>query len=286
MVNFSTCTALVTPYDENGIDYAVLRSLVELQIKNKIQALLVNGSTGEPLLLSESERNTQAEKVIEYVSGRAVTVVGCGGVSTQETLAKCLNAERMGADYLLVVTPYYNKTSQEGAIKHFYYLADRLTVPLIAYNVPSRTGFNLSAKSVHALSKHPNIVGYKDAGGNILQTIDIFSGIGANFDLFCGDDSLTIPFMSIGAKGVISVLSNAVPRLINQCVFSPTPQLAQTSKRLCDLAFAEANPIPIKYVMYRLGLLKKYYLRLPLLSLSEEQRSIVDGSLPLWEEYL
>lgn len=281
----STCTALVTPYNSLGIDYQQLKFLVERQINCGIDALLVNGSTGEPLLLTEEERETQAKFVINTVRHKIPVIVSCGGVSTIDTLNRCQKAQQLGADYVLVVTPYYNKTSQTGAVAHYCYIADNLSIPLIIYNVPSRTGFNLTPESVYTLSQHNNIVGIKEASGNVSQAIDLFSSINDNFALYCGDDALTIPLLSLGASGVISVISNACPTLIKQVVSQPSPQLAFRIKQMSDLTFCETNPIPIKYIMYRLGLLKEYYFRLPLVTLPLNKRKQIDQMLQLFEEY-
>lgn len=283
---FNSCTALITPYDKNGIDYKNLAYLIDRQLDGGIQALLVNGTTGEPSLLGEDEKWEQIKFVVEYVKGKVPVLVGCGAVSTQKTLENCRKATEIGADYLLVVTPYYNKTSQRGAIEHYICLSENVTTPIIMYNVPTRTGFDLSPNAVIELSRQKNIVALKQSMPDLSRCIDMFPSLSDDFSLLCGDDCLLLPMLSVGASGLISVVSNVCPFFVQKVIEKRDLLDFYTLKTLSDLCFCQTNPIPVKYIMYKLGLINEYYLRLPLYGLSKDDRDKIDEKLPLISELL
>lgn len=283
---FKTCTALITPYTKSGIDYKNLAYLIDRQIEGGVESLLVNGTTAEPALLSEAEIWKQIEFVIDYAAGRVPVVVGTGAVSTKKTLANCKKAEALGADYLLVVTPYYNKSSQEGVVRHYEMLAGAAKTPLILYNVPARTGFDLAPESVIKLSRHKNIVAVKQASPDISRCVDMFPALSDSFHLLCGDDCNLLPMMSVGARGLISVVSNVCPAFVSKVVRERDLLDFYTLKTVSDLCFLQTNPIPVKYIMFKLGLLSEYRLRLPLYPLRDDLRAKVDAGLPLIKELL
>lgn len=280
------CTALATPYDKNGINYSQLKRILDYQLDNKVNAVLVNGSTAEPELLTAQEQFEQIKFVINYVNEKIPVLVGCGEPSTINTLYKCEMANELGADALLVVTPFYNKTSQEGVYEHYKFLSDNLRAPIIIYNVPSRTGFNMLPKTVEKISKLDNIIGLKEASGNIIQAMELYPYLNDKFSLYCGDDALTIAMKAVGASGVISVASNIYPRLVARAYYYADPSLNYALKTASDILFCETNPIPLKYMMQKTGLTEEYFLRLPLVKLSEEKMRFIDEKMPFLEEYI
>lgn len=255
------CTALVTPFDKSGnINYFSLKRLIEFQIASGINALLILGTTGESSTISAEERR----KIIKFckaeILGRVPLIVGCGSNNTLTALSYLKEAEELGVDGALVVTPYYNKCSQEGAYQHFKYLAKSTNIPIILYNVPSRTGFNLLPKTVHKLSKIKNIVAIKEASGNISQITELLYLLSNSFSVYSGDDGMTIPAMSIGAKGVISVSSNAEPELVSiMCDYAINGDYFNANKinerlfKLNRALFLDVNPICIKTYLNLLG---------------------------------
>ncbi|MEG1527603.1 MAG: 4-hydroxy-tetrahydrodipicolinate synthase [Clostridia bacterium] len=279
------CTALVSPYDQNGLLTDQLASLIEYQINGNVDCLLVNGSTGEPTILSQAERTRQLEVVTEVVNTRCKIMASCGGTETQEVIKDCLLAQSYKVDYLLVVTPYYNKTNSKGILKHYFSIADKVDTPIILYNVPSRTGYDLDIDTVIELSKHPNIVGLKQANGNIASTSRLIPYLD-NFALYCGDDALLLPFYSIGSQGIISVVSNAYVRLLKQLCYRPNLNDFHNLVELASLLFSSPNPTAIKYVLYKLGLLDTYFLRSPLVEIDDNLKIAIDLILPKYDKYL
>ncbi len=283
-------TAMVTPFDQDGqIDFNALRAHVKFQIDSGVDGLVPVGTTGESPTLSHDEHEKVIKAVVEAAaeassSGKKVWVVaGTGSNSTHEALSLTRHAKDVGTDAALMVNPYYNKPTQEGLYRHFMTVADAVELPIVLYNIPGRTGVTMSPATVARLAKHPNIVGVKEATGSIdiASEIACLCGVGEGSDGFVilsGDDSLTLPLMSIGAKGVISVLSNLVPDRVKALVtaasqsdFARAQQLHLELFPLFKSMFIETNPIPIKAAMAMCGV-DTGQLRLPLCDLSDDHR--------------
>jgi len=270
-----SCTAIVTPFNEHGIDYERLKKNIDYQFENGSSALVVCGTTGENATISRSEYEEIVRFTIRENNNRMKIIVGVGSNNTDTALKNAENAKFAGADAILMVTPYYNKTSQKGLIEHFTYVADRVDIPMILYNVPSRTGVGISPDSFKSLSTHPNIVGVKEASGDISLTASIASNCGNSLYIWSGNDDNTIPMMSLGALGVISVASNIVPGVVSKlcqlCLdskFAEATELYAKYSQLFGALFVETNPIPVKTAMKLLGY-DSGILRLPLTQMSE-----------------
>ena len=273
-----SCTAIVTPFDEHGIDYERLGKNLDFQYENGTEAIVVCGTTGENATLSNDEHLELVRAAIQKNAGRMKIIVGVGGNNTLAALKKAESARAAGADAILMVTPYYNKSTQKGLIEHFQYVADRVEIPMILYNVPSRTGIGLKAETCQALSAHPNIVGIKEASGDIALAAKIRSLCGDELFLWSGNDDCTIPLMSLGALGVISVASNIVPgavaKLCSLCLegsYDEATELYAKYAALISALFIETNPIPVKAAMQMLSM-DSGILRLPLVEISKESR--------------
>ena len=270
-----SCTAIVTPYLENGVDYEKYAELIDFQYAGGTSAILVCGTTGENPTHTAEEHDKLVELTVEKCKGRMKVIVGVGGYNTEHVLEQAKQAEAAGADGILMVTPYYNKTTQKGLVAHFTYVADRVNVPMIVYNVPSRTGIGVKPATYLELSKHPNINGVKEASGNIAEYALTRSMCGDELVFWSGNDSDTVPMMSLGAKGVISVASNIIPadvaRLCKLCLDGDFTAAAAEYFRLADFfdkLFIETNPIPVKAAMNLAGM-NVGKLRLPLVEISE-----------------
>lgn len=253
--------ALVTPMNADGsVNYKVLEQLIEFHVENGTDAIIACGTTGESATLSEEEHCQVLSFVAEKVNGRLPVVAGTGSNDTSTAVALSKSAEKSGADALLVVTPYYNKTSQAGLIKHYNCIADAVDLPMIVYNVPSRTGCGIQPKTYAELCKHPNIVATKEANGNISSVAVTRSLCGDNLDIYSGNDEQTVPFMSLGALGVISVFANICPQEMHEiCRLCLENDFAQASKvnfkymELMNMLFCDVNPIPVKTAMNLVG---------------------------------
>ncbi len=274
-----SCTAIVTPYLENGVDYEKYAELLEFQYAGGTSAILVCGTTGENPTHTEAEHNRLVELTVEKCRGRMKVIVGVGGYNTEHVLAQAKQAESCGADGILMVTPYYNKTTQKGLVAHFSYVADRCSVPMIIYNVPSRTGIGVKPATYLELSKHPNINGVKEASGNIAEYALTRSMCGDELVFWSGNDSDTVPMMSLGARGVISVASNIIPaevaKLCQLCEGGDFRSASELYFKLADFfdkLFIETNPIPIKTAMNLAGM-GVGKLRLPLVDMAEGTRA-------------
>ena len=209
------CTAIVTPFREQGLDYARLEKNLEAQYEGDTAAILVCGTTGENATLSQDEHNELVRCTVNACRGKMKVIVGIGGNNTAAALKKAENAAAVGADALLMVTPYYNKTSQKGLIEHFRYVADQVELPLILYNVPSRTGIGITAETYRALAEHPNVNGVKEASGDFSLIARTRALCGEGLIQWSGNDDNTVPMMALGAKGVISVAGNIVPGVVS-----------------------------------------------------------------------
>jgi 4-hydroxy-tetrahydrodipicolinate synthase len=275
--------ALVTPMENNGaIDYASLQALVEWHISKHTDGLVILGSTGEAATVESWERRKIVQRVINQVRNRVPVIVGTGSNSTVHTIDQTQQAMELGADAALIVTPYYNKPTQEGLYRHFSAVAEKVPLPQILYNVPSRTGCDLLPETVLRLSEHANIVGVKDATGDISRVAKMS---GAELDLLSGDDATTSAFMSAGGQGVISVVANVAPDLMHSlCVAALKKDSAEVEsydnklKGLYKALFCESNPIPVKWALQEMGLIKSG-IRLPLTPLSHTYHSQVRAAL-------
>ena len=273
-----SCTAIVTPFHGHGVDYERLKKNLAFQYENGTAAIVVCGTTGENATLSQEEHDELARVCIRECAGKMKVIVGIGSNNTLSALRAAENAEAAGADGVLMVTPYYNKSTQSGLIAHFSYVADRVDVPMVLYNVPSRTGIGLSAETCRVLSQHPNIVGIKEASGDIALAGKIRSACGDDLFLWSGNDDCTVPLMALGALGVISVASNVVPgavaKLCALCLdgaFSDAAALYDKYAAFFSALFIETNPIPVKAAMKALGT-DSGLLRLPLVEIGAEHQ--------------
>lgn len=268
--------ALATPFKNDKIDEKALRDLVEFQIKNGTHALVPCGSTGESATLTYEEHCSVIEIVIDQAKKRVPVIAGAGSNSTHETVFLTEHAKKAGADAVLLITPYYNKPSQEGLYRHFKAVAEAVEIPQIVYNVPSRTGVNMLPETVVRLSKVKGIAGIKEASGNLDQAACIIKEAGKGFAVLSGEDSLTFPMMCMGASGVISVVANIAPALMRSlCDKTAAGDMAGAREiyyklfDICKGVFFETNPIPIKKALYLMGLAQDE-IRLPLVSMTEE----------------
>ena len=284
-------TAIVTPFDKDGqIDYGRFSKLIEFQIANKTDAIIVCGTTGEGSTLSVKERLSLFSRAVSQVHGRVPVIGGTGSNSTFFTLDLAKEAEETGINAHLIVTPYYNKTSQAGLIKHYTFLADRLNKPIILYNVPSRTGMNILPETYEVLSRHKNIVAVKEADPNITKLIKSISLCKNNLDFYIGNDDLITASVYLGCKGVISVLSNILPEFTRNMTdaalkgnIKAANEMQEHIMPLIDAIFSDVNPIPIKTVMKILGY-DTGYLRGPLCPMSEEKAKKLRETLSSYKD--
>ena len=274
-------TALVTPFKNGVIDLEKYGELIEWQISENIDALVVAGTTGEASTMNDIEHKALMKYAVDKINKRVPVILGTGSNDTKHSLELSRYAQDIGADALLLVTPYYNKTTQLGVIKHYTYIADRVDIPIIMYNVPARTGFNISVNSVVELSKHQNIKGLKEASGNISYVADIASKVSDDFDLYSGNDDMIVPLLSLGGKGVISVLSNVMPKQTHNMVMDflngDIHSAMSMQLKLYDFIsalFIETNPIPVKTCLNLLGC-DVGELRLPLCEMEVKNKKIL-----------
>ncbi|MCC6293783.1 MAG: 4-hydroxy-tetrahydrodipicolinate synthase [Bryobacterales bacterium] len=284
---FTGCgTALVTPFKSDGtLDEKTLRALVRRQIEAGIHFLVPCGTTGESPTLTHAEHLRVVEITLEEAKGKAPVMAGAGGYDTASVIALARELETMGVDGLLSVTPYYNKPTQEGLYQHYRAVAGAVRLPVVVYSVMGRTGVNVEPRTLRRLSAIGNIVGVKEASGNISQMAQVVHHVPASFSVLSGDDAITIPLAALGGKGIISVASNEIPaemsQLAERCLEGDFAGARTIQKRilpLLDVNFVESNPGPVKYAMARMGLLEPVW-RLPLVEPSEESRRKVDEVL-------
>ena len=280
-----SCTAIITPFTEHGIDYERLRRNLDFQYENGTAAVVVCGTTGENATLTNDEQQELVRAAIRDNAGRMKLIVGVGSNNTLTALRRAEGAKAAGADAILMVTPYYNKSTQKGLVEHFSYVADRVDIPMILYNVPSRTGIGLKAETCKTLSEHPNIVGIKEASGDIALGAKIRSLCGDELYIWSGNDDCTVPLMSLGALGVISVASNIVPgavaKLCALCLngsFEDASSLYARYAALISALFIETNPIPVKAAMQLMDM-DSGILRLPLVEISAENRTKLSAAM-------
>ncbi|HCC07530.1 MAG TPA: 4-hydroxy-tetrahydrodipicolinate synthase [Clostridiales bacterium] len=278
--------AIVTPFDENdNINFDVLEELIEFQIENKIDAIIACGTTGESVTLSEKEHISVVKFTVEKVRGRVPVIAGSGSNNTKHAIELSQECEKVGANGLLVVTPYYNKTSQKGLIEHYTAIANSVKIPIIMYNVPSRTGFNMLPKTTYELSKVNNIIGVKECCSNMSQIAEIVNLCGEDFDVYSGNDDEILPTLSLGGKGIISVVANIIPKEIHDIVelymdgnIKKSRELQLKYLKLIKTIFIETNPIPIKAALNMIG----YNVgkgRLPLTTMGEENFKLLQDEV-------
>ncbi|MBU1887624.1 MAG: 4-hydroxy-tetrahydrodipicolinate synthase [Candidatus Omnitrophica bacterium] len=269
-------TAIITPFKKGKVDEKKLAELVELQVKSGVKAVVPCGTTGESATLSYEEHERVIEVVIEAANKRVSVIAGTGSNNTSEAIMLTAHAKKAGADASLQITPYYNKPTQEGIFRHFKKIVEEVGLPIIVYNIASRTGINITPETMQRLSKVKNIVGVKEASGNLEQMSRIHQLCGDSFDLISGDDGLTLPLLSIGGTGVISVVSNIVPKDVAGMVsmfakgdIAGARKLHYKLMPLVKAVFIETNPIPVKTAMALMGLIDSADLRLPMCAMSE-----------------
>ena len=277
--------AIITPFTEDGINFEELKRLIDFNIDNGTDAIVIAGTTGESSTMSDEEHKETIRFTVEYVNKRVPVIAGTGSNDTLYAVDLSQYAEKVGADGLLLVTPYYNKTTQSGLIKHYNYIADRVNIPIILYNVPSRTGVNILPKTALELSKHKNIVAIKEASGDLSQIAETISLCGDNLTVYSGNDDQIVPILSLGGKGVISVLSNVVPRdahnicsLYFEGKVKESRELQMKYLSLINALFIEVNPIPVKTALRLMGF-NAGPLRMPLFDMDEENLEVLKKEL-------
>jgi 4-hydroxy-tetrahydrodipicolinate synthase len=272
-------TALVTPFDKGSVDFDALGGLLDFQLSEGISGVVPCGTTGESSTLSHEEHNQVIEFIVKQVKGRVPVIAGAGSNSTAEAIALSAHAKKVGADAALLITPYYNKPTQEGLFLHFTEVAKSVNIPIILYNVPGRTGVNMLPPTVARLSKVKNIVGIKEATGTLKQVSEVVEMVGDDFAVLSGDDFTTLPLLAVGGRGAISVTSNIAPKDMNDMIvayldgdFDRAKKLHYKLMPLARAMFLETNPVPAKAA---LGLMKKMKpdVRLPQAPLSKDNLS-------------
>jgi len=279
--------ALVTPMDENGlVDFNALKKLVDWHVKEGTNGIVAVGTTGESATLEIDEHLEVVKSVVEYADGRIPIIAGSGSNSTAQAIKTTSESYKIGADYSLLVTPYYNKPSQKGLIEHYLKIADSCDIKQILYNVPSRTSCDLSPDTVEILSRHENIIGIKEAVNNKerMKKLKKISELNKDFLVFSGDDVTFLDLLSLGGNGVISVAANVIPKGISEiCKHyasnkNHAVELNKKYEHLYELLFIESNPIPVKWMMHKMGLIKNS-IRLPLIELDQKYQEIITNEM-------
>lgn len=272
--------AIVTPFKDGKVDFKALQKLIYIQKIAGTAAITVCGTTGEAVTMTPEERYNVIAFTKVHSDGMTV-IAGAGANSTEAALKNALSAQSAGADALLIVTPYYNKTTQSGLVKHYTYIADRVTKPIILYNVPSRTGLSFTAETYRELSKHERINGVKEASGSFSLVTQTLRECGDDLNIWSGNDDIIVPMMSLGAKGVISVAANIIPSEIramtDMCLngdFKSASAMQIKYSPLIDALFSEVNPIPVKAALSRMNLCENE-LRLPLVPMSKSKAQVL-----------
>ncbi len=277
--------ALITPFTNTGVNFETLDALVEFQIENGTDAIIACGTTGEASTMDDREHLSVIERVVKRVDGRIPVIAGTGSNDTRHGAALSRQAEKLGADALLHVTPYYNKATQDGLIKHFTVMADSVNIPIILYNVPSRTNCPIAPATLSRLADHPNIVAVKEAGGNIAVTAKMMSLCIDRIDFYSGNDDMNVAICALGGKGTISVLANVAPRethaMIAKCLegdYAAASKMQLDAIELIEALFREVNPIPVKTAMRLMGY-DAGQLRLPLSEMSEDNLAVLKSAM-------
>ncbi|MBR3899915.1 MAG: 4-hydroxy-tetrahydrodipicolinate synthase [Ruminococcus sp.] len=278
--------AIITPMNEDGsINFTVLGEMIDDQIANGTDAIVICGTTGEASTMSDEEHLECIRFAVEKTAKRVPVIAGTGSNDTSYAIKLSKEAEELGADGLLLVTPYYNKTTQKGLIAHFTAIADAVNIPIILYNIPGRTGMNMEVSTIKELANHKNIVAVKEASGNISYAAKLIAECGDVIDVYSGNDDMIVPLMSLGAKGVISVLSHVIPKethnMVQYCLDNNLAEATKLQIDYLDLInnlFIEVNPIPVKEAMNMMGV-NVGKCRLPLVEMSEEHKTALRASL-------
>ena len=255
-----SATAIITPFNETGVNYEEFGKLIEFQIENGTDAIIFLGTTGEPSTMSFEEEHVLMEYAVKKVNGRAKVIFGCGSNNTADAVMTAKKAESFGADGLLAVTPYYNKCTQNGLIAYYKAICEAVSIPVIAYNVPGRTGVEIQPATMAKIADIPNIAGIKDAGGNMSKTMETLRLVREKCDVYSGEDALNFPILAVGGVGVISVLSNILPKEVKElCTLVKEGKLSEAmalNDKLLPVAnacFVEVNPIPVKEAVNLIG---------------------------------
>jgi len=271
-----TFTAIVTPFRDGRFDETAFKKLIRFGVDGGISGLVPCGTTGESPTLSYEEHNRVIELCVKEVAGQVKVIAGTGSNSTEEAIELSLHAKKVGADGVLLVSPYYNKPTQEGLFRHFKAIAEAVDIPIILYNIQGRTAVNIENSTVERLSRIPNIEGVKEASGSILQMSEVLRLCGSEFSVLSGDDQMTFPLMALGGKGVISVVSNIIPDKMSTLVNAMLKGDLETARakhfevyELCQTMFVETNPIPVKTALGLMGMIQSE-LRLPLCALAPQ----------------
>ena len=281
MIFKGSATALITPFTENGVDLNAYEKLLNFQISNGTDALVVLGTTGEPATMTAKEKEEVMRLAVKTAKGKIPVIIGTGANSTATAVENSVMAEKIGADAVLVVTPYYNKATQDGLIAHYSEIAKHISLDIIAYNVPGRTGVNLLPKTFARLAEIKNVAAIKEASGNMEQIEEVIRLTEGKADVYSGDDSLTVPTLAMGGLGVISVASNVIPKYVSDmCKAFFDGDIKTSAKMQRDMLpfvkalFMEVNPIPVKKMAETLGICQKY-IRLPLTEMTEENTKVL-----------
>ena len=281
MIFKGSATALITPFTENGVDLNAYEKLLNFQISNGTDALVVLGTTGEPATMTAKEKEEVMRLAVKTAKGKIPVIIGTGANSTAVAVENSVMAEKIGADAVLVVTPYYNKATQDGLIAHYSEIAKHISLDIIAYNVPGRTGVNLLPKTFARLAEIKNIAAIKEASGNMEQIEEVIRLTEGKADVYSGDDSLTVPTLAMGGLGVISVASNVIPKYVSDMCKAFFDGDIKTSAKMqrnmlpfVKALFKEVNPIPVKKMAETLGICQKY-IRLPLTEMTEENTKVL-----------
>lgn len=279
-----SATAIITPFSKDGIDFHAFRGLIKRQLDGQADGIVVCGTTGEASTMTSEEKLAAIEFVVKEVNGAIPVIAGTGGNNTAAVIAGSIAAQKLGADALLVVTPYYNKTTQAGLVQHYNAVADAVDIPIIVYNVPGRTGMNISPETMAKIFLHKNIVATKEASGNIEQVVNL-AALCPGLDIYSGNDDHVLPLLSIGGKGVISTIGNIIPKDMHDlcaAFFKGDLEKARALQfkilPVWKAAFCEVNPIPAKTMCGMLGLCEET-LRLPLCPPSDDHRAYMRGVL-------
>lgn len=278
--------AIITPFNEDGsINFEGLGTNIDYQIENGTDAIIICGTTGEASTMTEAEHLECIRYAVERTAKRVPVIAGTGSNDTRTAIELSQEAEKLGADGLLLVTPYYNKTTQAGLIKHYTMIADSVNIPIILYNIPGRTGMGITIDTLKVLAEHKNIVAVKEASGNISYTAQAAAAIGDKMDIYSGNDDMIVPMMALGAKGVISVLSNIMPKETHEmcqlCLdnnFAPAIEMQLKYLEVINNLFIEVNPIPVKAAMNMMGM-PSGTLRMPLVEMGEANAEKLRASM-------
>lgn len=282
-----TITAIVTPFTKKGeVDYKQLENLIEFQIENGVQGIVVCGSTGESATLKLKEKQEIIIKSVEISAGRLPVIAATGTYETEQSIELSKFAQDNGSDAVLIVAPYYLKPTQDGLFKHYKLIADSISIPVIIYNIPGRTGVNITAETQLKIANCcKNVIATKEASSNLMQMMDIIANAPKGFSLLSGDDSLTLPIIAVGGKGVISVISNYAPKQYAECInlalkgkFKEAQKIHYSLYKLMELNFIEPNPVPAKYALSLMKMVNEN-IRMPLLPLKDESKQLIKKAL-------